>query len=59
MPAAGVSGTKEACMGIRKIGRDAETGKFKPVKEAQQDKKGSIVETIKGPAKPPSPPKKK
>ena len=34
-------------MGTRKIGRDAGTGKFKPVKEAQKDKKGSIVETIK------------
>jgi len=31
----------------QKIGRDAETGKFKPVKEAQKDKKGSVVETIK------------
>ena len=38
-------------MGTKKIGRDAETGKFKPVKEAQKDKKGSIVETIKTPDK--------
>jgi hypothetical protein len=45
-------------MATRKIGRDAETGLFKPVKEAQKDKKGSIVETIKTkPAK--STPKKK
>lgn len=36
-------------MATRRIGRDAETGKFKPVKEAQKDKKGSIVETIKTP----------
>lgn len=34
-------------MGTRKIGRDAETGKFKPVKDAEKDKKGSVVETIK------------
>lgn len=38
-------------MATRKIGRDAETGKFKPVKEAQKDKPGSVVETIKIPAK--------
>jgi hypothetical protein len=31
----------------RKIGRDAGTGKFIPVKEAQQHKKTSVVETIK------------
>lgn len=30
-----------------KIGRDAGTGQFKPVKDAQKDKKGSVVETIK------------
>lgn len=30
-----------------KIGRDATTGKFIPVKEAQKNKKGAIVETIK------------
>ncbi|BBO32110.1 hypothetical protein [Lacipirellula parvula] len=34
-------------MADKKIGRDAGTGKFKPVKEAQKDKKGSVVETIK------------
>lgn len=38
-------------MPTKKIGRDAETGKFKPVKEAQKDKKGSVVETIITPAK--------
>jgi len=41
----------------RKIGRDAGSGQFKPVKEAQKDKKGSVVETIKVPPKPPTPPK--
>lgn len=46
-------------MATRKIGRDAETGLFKPVKEAQKDKKGSIVETIKVPAKKAPPAKKK
>jgi hypothetical protein len=36
----------------RKIGRNAGSGQFIPVKEAQQDKKGSVVETIKVPKKP-------
>jgi hypothetical protein len=36
---------------VVKIGRDAETGKFKPVADARRDKDGSIVETIKRPAK--------
>lgn len=46
-------------MATRKIGRDAQTGKFKPVKDAQRDKEGSIVETIRTPLpKPPSKPKK-
>jgi hypothetical protein len=39
-------------MATRKIGRDAGTGLFKSIKDAQKDKKGSIVETIKVPAKP-------
>ena len=30
-----------------KIGRDAGTGHFKPVKDARADKQGSVVETIK------------
>jgi hypothetical protein len=38
-------------MATKKIGRDASTGKFKPVKDAQKDKKGSVVETMKVPAK--------
>lgn len=46
-------------MSTRKIGRDAGSGQFKPVKEAQRDKQGSIVETIKNPApKPPAKPTK-
>jgi hypothetical protein len=45
-------------MATRKIGRDAGTGHFKPVKDAQRDKQGSVVETIKVPA-PKPPPKKK
>lgn len=32
-----------------KIGRDAETGQFIPVKEAQQNPKRTVVETIKPP----------
>ena len=35
----------------RKIGRDAETGEFIPVKEARRRKKTAIVETIKIPKK--------
>lgn len=38
-------------MGTKKIGRGAGTGKFKPVKEAQKDKKHSVVETITIPDK--------
>ena len=36
-----------------KIGRDAETGKFIPVKEAEKRPKTTVIETI------PNPPKKK
>jgi len=39
-------------MPTRKIGRDAGTGQFKPVKDAEKDKKGSIVQTFKTPSKP-------
>ncbi|WP_374374543.1 hypothetical protein [Dongia sp.] len=35
----------------RKIGRDAGTGQFIPVKEAQRDREGAVVETIKVPTK--------
>lgn len=45
-------------MPTRKIGRDAGSGKFKPVKEAEKDKKGSVVEKIKTPPKPPATPTK-
>jgi hypothetical protein len=31
----------------RKVGRDAGTGKFIPVKEAERRKKTAVVETIK------------
>jgi hypothetical protein len=44
--------------GTRKIGRDAKTGEFIPVKEAQKRPSTSVVETIKKPS-PTSPPKKK
>ena len=37
-------------MVTRKVGRDAGTGEFIPVKKAQKDKEGAIVETIKYPA---------
>ena len=39
-------------MATRKIGRDAGTGRFKPVSADQRDKKGSVVETIKTVSKP-------
>lgn len=45
-------------MATKQIGRDAGTGQFKPVKDAQRDKQGSVVETIK-PRAPPPPPKKR
>jgi len=45
-------------MVTRKIGRDAGSGKFMPVKDAQKDKKGAIVETIKVPPKSPAKPPK-
>jgi hypothetical protein len=45
-------------MATKKIGRDAETGLFKSVKDAEKDKKGSVVETIKKPASKPAPKKK-
>ena len=35
----------------RKIGRDARTGKFIPVKEAERRKSTTVVETIKNPKK--------
>jgi len=41
-----------------KRGRDAGTGEFKKVKDAQREKQGSIVETVK-PRSPAPPPKKK
>jgi hypothetical protein len=34
-------------MRTNKIGRDAGTGKFMPVKEARKDKNGSVIETIR------------
>jgi len=43
---------KGKAMATRKIGRDAETGLFKPVAEAMKDKKGSIVEIINVPPPP-------
>ncbi len=45
-------------MATKKIGRDAGTGKFITVKEAQLNKKGAIVETIKTPSQKPAPKKK-
>jgi len=33
--------------GTRKIGRDAKTGKFIPVREAEKRKSTSVVETLK------------
>jgi hypothetical protein len=36
-------------MANKKIGRDAETGKFMPVKDAERHPKTSVVETMKAP----------
>lgn len=38
-------------MGTRKIGRDAKTGEFIPVKEAQRRPATTVIETIKTPPK--------
>lgn len=46
-------------MATRKIGRDAGSGKFMTVKEAQQKKDTAIVETIKTPPAKIHPPKPK
>lgn len=35
----------------RKIGRDAGSGKFIPVKEAEKRPKTTVIETVKGPDK--------
>lgn len=39
-------------MGTRKIGRDAKTGEYIPVKEAQRRPTTTVVETIKTKPKP-------
>lgn len=41
-----------------KIGRDAGTGQFIPVKEAQRRPNTTVVETIKNPSPRPAPKKK-
>lgn len=46
-------------MVTRKVGRDAGDGRFIPVKEAQKDKGGAVVEKIKYPDAKPAPKKKK
>ena len=45
-------------MATRKIGRDAKTGEFITVKEAQRRPATAVVETIKTEPKKPEPPKK-
>ena len=45
-------------MATRKIGRNAGTGQFIPVAEAQKNKKGAVVETLPTKNPPPKPPKK-
>ena len=44
-------------MVTRKVGRDAGNGQFIPVKQAEKDKQGAVVERIKYPT--PAPPPKK
>lgn len=53
------SGDLPMATSTRKIGRDAKTGEFIPVKEAQKRPSTSVVETIKKPAATPPKPKKK
>lgn len=43
----------------QKIGRDARTGEFIPVREAERRPSTTTVETIRRPATPPSKPGKK
>lgn len=38
-------------MGQRKIGRDAKSGEFIPVKEAERRPRTTVVETIRTPTK--------
>lgn len=38
-------------MPVRKIGRDASTGQFIPIKEAERRPKTTVIETVKTPAK--------
>ena len=38
-------------MAVRKIGRDAKTGRFIPVKEAEHRPTTTVVETVKIPSK--------
>ena len=45
-------------MVTRKIGRNAGTGQFIPVAEAQKNKKGAVVETRPTKNPPPKPPNK-
>ena len=44
-------GKQKSSGGSRKIGRDAGTGQFIPVKEAERRPKTTVVETIKNPKK--------
>lgn len=43
----------------QKIGREADTGRFIPVKEAERRPTTTVVETIKKPSSRPAPKKKK
>lgn len=38
-------------MAVRKIGRDAKTGRFIPVKEAERRPTTTVVETVRIPSK--------
>lgn len=42
---------EERRMGVRKVGRDAKTGQFIPVKEARRRPTTTVIETVKIPAK--------
>jgi hypothetical protein len=43
----GILNQRRFCMVTRKVGRDAGSGKFIPVKTAERNKGTAVVETIK------------
>lgn len=48
---AGWTAERKRDMAVRKIGRDAKTGRFIPVKEAERRPTTTVVETVRIPSK--------